>query len=68
MFELKINGEKKIFSSPINTIEELLTSLKVSSHGRIIELNGVIIDKEKISETTIKHLDTIEIIQFMGGG
>lgn len=68
MFELKINGEKKIFSSPINTIEELLKSLKVSSHGRIIELNGEIIDKEKISKTTIKHLDTIEIIQFMGGG
>tara|TARA_Y200000002_G_scaffold376907_1_gene381526 strand:+ start:342 stop:548 length:207 start_codon:yes stop_codon:yes gene_type:complete len=68
MFQLIINGENQTFSSPIKTIKELLERLNISEKGRIIELNNKIIKKENFSTVTLKNKDSIEIIQFMGGG
>lgn len=68
MFQLMINGENQIFSSPIKTIKELLDKLNIAEKGRIIELNNKIIKKENFSTLTLKNQDSIEIIQFMGGG
>ena len=63
-----INGENQTFSSPIKTIKELLDKLNIAEKGRIIELNNKIIKKENFSTVTLKNQDSIEIIQFMGGG
>lgn len=67
MFELIINGESKAFENPVYSLDELLQRLNISKKGRIFEVNGNII-KDKSEKVEIKHLDRIEIIQFMGGG
>mgnify|MGYP003976085729 CR=1 FL=1 len=68
MFQLIVNGENQTFSTPIISIKELLNRLNIAEQGRIIELNNKIIKKENLSKVTLKNLDSIEIIQFMGGG
>jgi len=68
MFQLIVNGENQTFSTPIISIKELLSRLNIAEQGRIIELNNKIIKKENLSKVTLKNLDSIEIIQFMGGG
>ena len=68
MLNLIINGEQKTFDSSVITIEDLLNTLKISLRGRIVEHNGTIIAHNKCSTTKLKSFDTVEIIQFMGGG
>ena len=66
---LVINGENKKFKPPWPTsISEVLNSLSVSKQGKIVELNGDIIQEKKFHITKIKNGDRIEIIHFMGGG
>ena len=66
---LVINGENKQFKPPWPTsISEVLNSLSVSKQGKIVELNGDVIQEKKFHITKIKNGDRIEIIHFMGGG
>ena len=65
--KIKLNGKFK--SVPKNyKISDLLNDLKIPLKKVAIELNQVIMDKKKISKTTLKKNDKIEIVHFIGGG
>jgi len=65
--ELKING--KPFQVEENShIDQLLKQLELNPHQVIIELNRNILKKETFADTRLSQGDTLEIIQFVGGG
>ena len=68
MIELEINGQKKKFSVTINCVQDLLDSLNITSQGRVIELNNTILNNNDLANIPLKDHDSLEIIQFMGGG
>jgi len=65
--QLTINGHKKEFSAPI-TVQQLLTQLDLSAEQVVVELNRNILTTEKHYETELKSGDSIELVQFVGGG
>lgn len=65
--QLTINGHKKEFAAPI-TVQQLLTQLDLSTERVVVELNRNILTAEKHSETELKPGDSIELVQFVGGG
>ena len=66
--EITVNGEKRVgLTSPL-TIAELLEQLGINPKSIIVELNFEIVTKNKVSETTVRDGDTVEIIRLVGGG
>jgi len=66
--EITVNGEKRVgLTSPL-TIAELLEQLEIKPKSIIVELNFEIVTKNKVSETTVRDGDTVEIIRLVGGG
>lgn len=61
--DIKVSTTKKII-----TIRELFSCLNLSVEGRFVELNSNIYQIEQFDEITVHENDTVEIIQFMGGG
>ena len=66
--KLTINGSTKEFSAPITTVQQLLTQLNLSPEQVVVELNRNILPAEKHPETELKSGDSIELVQFVGGG
>jgi len=66
--EITVNGEKRVgLTSPL-TVAELIEQLGINPKSIIVELNFEIVTKNKVSETTVRDGDTIEIIRLVGGG
>ena len=65
--KIKVNGKFK-FVPENYKILDLLNDLDIPLKKVAIELNQEIIDKKKISKTTLKKDDKIEIVHFIGGG
>ena len=65
--KIKLNGKYKHVLENYK-ISDLLNDLKISIKKVAIELNQEILDKKKISKTTLKKNDKIEIVHFIGGG
>ena len=61
--DIKLSTTKKII-----TIRELFGCLNLSVEGRFVELNSNIYQIEQFDEISVHENDTVEIIQFMGGG
>jgi len=64
---LTVNGQPKKFPAPLN-IEQLLTSLKLKRDQVVVELNREILTVDKYVDIQLQDDDTLEIIQFVGGG
>lgn len=64
--QLIINGQQRTFDSPL-TIDHLLLQLQLSPERVVIELNNEILTAEAHT-TPLNEGDTLEIIQFVGGG
>lgn len=64
---ITINGEKKTFTEPISILG-LLKILNIDTKKIAIELNLEIVPKSSYAEIFLKDEDTLEIIQFIGGG
>jgi thiamine biosynthesis protein ThiS len=64
--QLIINGQLRDFTSPL-TISQLLQQLDLSPKRVVIELNTKILTAEAHT-TQLKDGDTLELIQFVGGG
>ncbi len=64
---LIINGENKNFPSPLN-IEQLLARLKLKPKSVVVELNRKILTADKYVDIQLDDGDTLEIVQFVGGG
>jgi thiamine biosynthesis protein ThiS len=66
--KLIINGEERTFAQPVKTIAQLLEHLAVPVARTAIELNGTVVEQQKIEITTLRDADRIEIVSFVGGG
>lgn len=63
-----MNGEAIQVPEDVLTLLHLMDYLGLASHGRIIEMNGVIFSQSDWSTALLSSDAHIEIIQFMGGG
>ena len=62
------NGEEQTFAQPVKTIAGLLEKLAVPAARTAIELNGIVVEQQKIETTALQDADRIEIVSFVGGG
>ena len=67
MMELIINGETHEYQKPL-TVQELLQQLNLNPERAIVEINHTILSPTGHNETELKQGDTIELVQFVGGG
>lgn len=65
--ELSINGKKKEYQDNM-TIQQLLKLTGIPPEQVVIELNHSILSPDMHDTTELKDGDTIELIQFVGGG
>ena len=64
---LTINGQRKNFSSPLN-VAQLLSQLELNPERVVVELNRDILTADKFIDIQLQDGDSLEIIQFVGGG
>ena len=62
-----VNGEKKIIEDS-HTIESFLKSLNLNKNNIAIEVNREIVNKSNYKNSILMDKDTIEIVNFIGGG
>ena len=65
--KIKFNG-KKLAITPKSNIYNLIKKFNIKLDNVAIEYNNKIIDKKKIKKIMINNNDTIEVVQFIGGG
>ncbi len=65
--QLTINGETRECSEQL-TIDLLLEQLKLPCDQVVVELNNEILTPKQLTDRQLKSGDTIELIQFVGGG
>ena len=64
---LSINGKSRDFPAPLNVVQ-LLESLKLGPERVVVELNREILTVDKHAGIQLQDGDTLELIQFVGGG
>jgi sulfur carrier protein len=62
-----INGKEKEFMNSLQ-LKEVIEQFCKQSNLVIAELNGEIIKSNRWNETQLKDGDTIELVNFVGGG
>ncbi len=65
-FEIILNGEKRLIIS--SNINDLLSELNLSSKRIAVELNREIVSRDAYADTGLSPGDTVEVVQFVGGG
>jgi len=66
--QVQINGSVMELSSKIETVAQLMEHLDLKSPIIIVEHNKNILQKEDHKTTIVEDGDTIEFVQFVGGG
>jgi thiamine-phosphate pyrophosphorylase len=64
---IKINGQAAEVQDG-QSIRELVVARELPANGLIIELNGVILQRELWAVTRLNSGDNLEIIRIIGGG
>ncbi|ACI21477.1 MULTISPECIES: sulfur carrier protein ThiS [Thermodesulfovibrio] len=64
--KLKLNGND--IDVKAKTIEELLKELDINPQRVVVEVNLEIIKRDRFADYKIKEGDSIEIVNFVGGG
>lgn len=64
--KIKVNGDD--FETRASTIQELLGELEVKGERVAVELNLNIISRKDYADTAISEGDTLEVVNFVGGG
>ncbi|MEQ9144571.1 MAG: sulfur carrier protein ThiS [Parvibaculaceae bacterium] len=64
---LTINGERHTFDGPL-TIAGLLVKLGLDPQKLAVEHNLEIVPRSTYAEVNVKDGDTLELVQFVGGG
>lgn len=67
MMKLTINGKKMELPEAM-TIGAFLEDKNLQPRSVVVELNRVIIEREKYDEVAFKDGDEVEIMRFIGGG
>mgnify|MGYP001152483670 CR=1 FL=1 len=65
--EAMVNGETREIAKGL-LVSELLESLELNPLLVVVELNEVIVSRERFSEIEICHGDKVELVHFVGGG
>ena len=65
--KIRVNGKIKTVHNEIS-LYNLTINLKIPITKVAIELNKVIVDKNKLKKIKLKNNDIIEIVHFIGGG
>ncbi|WP_353684033.1 sulfur carrier protein ThiS [Thermodesulfovibrio sp. 3907-1M] len=64
--KVRVNGSDMEVKA--TTIAELLQELEINPQRVVVEVNLEIIKRDRFSEHKIKEGDSIEIVNFVGGG
>ena len=64
--ELKVNGE--IRNTDISSLYDLITEMGLNPSRVAAELNGNIVPRAEFKNTVLKNGDSLEIVNFVGGG
>lgn len=64
---IQVNGEPRDVAEGLN-IEELLRSLDLQPRMIVVEHNGDILRRERYAAVPIAAGDSLELVQFVGGG
>ena len=65
--KLTINGDIKEYQEQL-TVQQILQQLNLQSERVVVEINRAILSPDMHSTTVLKAGDTIELVQFVGGG
>ena len=65
--KIQLNGNPYEINTETN-LNQLLNKLKIKKIKVAIELNGVIVEKNKYPEIILNKGDKVEIVHFIGGG
>ena len=64
---ITLNGERFELSQPM-TVDALLASLEIDPRRVAVEHNLSIIRRQRYPEVVVDEGDTVEIVNFVGGG
>ncbi|RUA14949.1 MAG: thiamine biosynthesis protein ThiS [Alphaproteobacteria bacterium] len=67
MAKIQLNGNPYEINTETN-LNQLLNELKIKKTKVAIELNGVIVEKNKYPKVILNKGDKVEIVHFIGGG
>ena len=67
MEKIQLNGNPYEINTETN-LNQLLNELKIKKTKVAIELNGVIVEKNKYPKVILNKGDKVEIVHFIGGG
>lgn len=65
--KIQLNGNPYEINTETN-LNQLLNKLKIKKTKVAIELNGVIVEKNKYPQVILNKGDKVEIVHFIGGG
>ena len=65
--KIQLNGNPYELNTETN-LNQLLNKLKIQKTKIAIELNGVIVEKNKYPKVILNKGDKVEIVHFIGGG
>jgi thiamine biosynthesis protein ThiS len=64
---ITLNGERHELAQPM-TVDALLASLDIDARRVAVEHNLAIVKRQRFPEVVVGDGDTIEIVNFVGGG
>jgi len=65
--KIQLNGSSYEINTETN-LNQLLNKLKIQKTKVAIEVNGVIVEKNKYPKVILNKDDKVEIVHFIGGG
>ena len=65
--KIQLNGSPYEINTDTN-LNQLLNKLKIQKTKVAIEVNGVIVEKNKYPKVILNKGDMVEIVHFIGGG
>ena len=65
--KIQLNGSSYELNTETN-LNQLLNKLKIQKTKVAIEVNGVIVEKNKYPKVILNKGDKVEIVHFIGGG
>ena len=65
--KIQLNGSPYEINTETN-LNQLLNKLKIQKTKVAIEVNGVIVEKNKYPKVILNKGDRVEIVHFIGGG
>ena len=65
--KIQLNGNPYEINNETN-LNQLLNKLKIQKTKVAIEVNGIIVEKNKYPKVILNNGDKVEIVHFIGGG